>query len=607
MKRTLYILVFFALFLLFSVLMRPVFLLWHWPMSAEAGFSGCLGAIKHGFVMDMAAAGYLTALPALLMLVSTFFKGRIFAVVLKIYAFIAALISAMIFIPDLELYSFWGFRIDATVFNYIDHPAEAAASVSGWTVAALLAAIALWTYIQYFTIDRLIIRKVSALPVSGKKIIEPCFILILIACVAIVCRGGITVSTMNVGRVYFSDKMYLNHAAVNPLFNMLASIGHSTQDFGKMYRFMPDEEATAAFESLKNAPAAADSAVLKTARPNLVFVIMESCGASVLEAHGGAKGVMPCLSRLSEEGLFFRNMTANSFRTDRGLAAILAGFPAQPNMSIIKFPNKTRNLQSLPSILHDKGYHTSYLHGGDVDFANIKSFLVSQKITDITRDTDFPVRDLLNKWGAPDHITFPRLLEQIKEEKREPYLKIFLTLSSHEPFEVPYHKFGEPYLNSVAYTDSCLGRFVSELRLLPEWDNLLLVVLPDHAALFPSTMAYNSPERHRAYMLWLGGALKQTGNIDKICMQSDFAATLLAQLGIDTSPLPFSRDILNGGFKEFGFYDFPDGFGAITRTDTVVYDCNSQTLVSRSGAQTDSLLATGKAFLQKLFDCIAGL
>lgn len=43
-------------------------------------------------------------------------------------------------------------------------------------------------------------------------------------------------STMNVGKVYFSDRMALNHAAINPVFSLMSSLSKS-EDFSSQYRF----------------------------------------------------------------------------------------------------------------------------------------------------------------------------------------------------------------------------------------------------------------------------------------------------------------------------------------------------------------------------------
>ncbi|MDR0560700.1 MAG: hypothetical protein LBG92_11075, partial [Prevotellaceae bacterium] len=50
------------------------------------------------------------------------------------------------------------------------------------------------------------------------------------------------------------------------------------------------------------------------------------------------------------------------------------------------YPDKAQHLESIPPVLKKSGYSVSFLYGGDVNFAYIKSYLVSQGITDITSD-----------------------------------------------------------------------------------------------------------------------------------------------------------------------------------------------------------------------------
>jgi phosphoglycerol transferase MdoB-like AlkP superfamily enzyme len=585
--------------------MKAVFLIYHIDLSAESGLRECVNSIAYGLPMDLSVAGYLTALPTLLILVSIFMKGAVFSKILNVYFFIISLFTALIFIPDLELYTHWGFRIDATVFNYLNQPSEAVASLPLWQIIIMSLFILLWFVFQYLILKKIISDKIRKLQCSQSKIIETGGFVFFMAILFVVIRGGLSASTMNVGKVYFSDRMYLNHAAINPVFNMLYSTAHSGEDFSKKYRYMPPEKAENIVENLHFRKSDNDSlsTVLKNPRPNIIIILLESCGASVVETLGGAKDVMPNLCAFAEEGLFFRKMYANSFRTDRGLTSILAAYPAQPDMSIIKYPAKSQNLRSIPAVLADNGYHTSFFYGGDVVFAGIKSFLVSQRVNDIFCDSNFPSKELTGDWGAPDHFAFPRFLESVQESEK-PFLKIFLTLSSHEPFDVPYRKFSDPYLNSVAYTDSCLGLFVNELKKSPLWENTLLALLPDHAMLYPKSMSYSSPERHQIYMIWLGGALNICGNIDKICMQTDIAATLFAQMGIDVSGFIFSRNILDPHFTDFAFYAFPEGFGVVSADGNVVYDCKIESITSPPCAATDSLEQLGKAYLQTLFDDI---
>ena len=46
--------------------------------------------------------------------------------------------------------------------------------------------------------------------------------------------GGVSQATANVGQVYFSDRQYLNHAAVNPLFSLFSSLGKA-EDYDAEY------------------------------------------------------------------------------------------------------------------------------------------------------------------------------------------------------------------------------------------------------------------------------------------------------------------------------------------------------------------------------------
>lgn len=598
----------YLIFTVFFVLGKPVFLFYHWKESASKGLWECLAAMWHGLPMDLSVAGYFTALPAVVLLASVFVSPKVCGMILKVYFLVVSALIAVLFVPDLELYSHWGFRIDSTVLAYIGQPAEALASISGWAVVGFVLLTVLTAAIQYYIVNRFVARPVARLKRSRHFILEPLSLLLLMGVMFVAIRGGVTTSTMNVGRVYFSESMYLNHAAVNPVFSMLSSFKRNDR-FDEQYRFMDDEVATEVFEKAflpLASPRDSIPSLLKTDRPNVVFILLESFGSAVSALLGGEEGATPHLDSLAAEGALFNRMYANSFRTDRGIVSALAGYPAQPTMSLIKYPKKSERLQSIMSALKAVGYRTSFLYGGDVDFASIKSFFVNQKVTDITRDTDFPVSELLNKWGAPDHITFERLLQQIQEDKGDsPYMKTFLTLSSHEPFDVPYAHFEHPYVNSVAYTDSCLGDFVDKLRQLPQWDNTLLVLVPDHAMKYPEAVDYFAPERHGIFMIWAGGAVKKPAVVPSICSQADIAATLLGQLNIPAGDFIFSRNVLDPAYKELAFYSFPNGFGVISPQGYVVYDCNSGNVLSRQGENTDELVVDGKAYLQKLYDDIA--
>ena len=108
-----------------------------------------------------------------------------------------------------------------------------------------------------------------------------------------------------------------------------------------------------------------------------------------------------------------------------------------------------------------------FIYGGDADFTNMKGYFLSSGIEKIVCDKDFPISQRLTKWGVRDNLTFEYLTEEIKKENEKrylsensgndaPFFKMFLTLSSHELFDVPPTVFDDHYLNCLAYPTICL-------------------------------------------------------------------------------------------------------------------------------------------------------
>jgi phosphoglycerol transferase MdoB-like AlkP superfamily enzyme len=297
-------------------------------------------------------------------------------------------------------------------------------------------------------------------------------------------------------------------------------------------------------------------------------------------------------------------MYANSFRTDRGIVAVLNGYLAQPTTSIMKYPAKSQTLPSIAKSLQKKGYTSDMLYGGDINFTNMQSYFFSSGYSKVTADRDFPLKSRLSKWGANDDITFAHLYQSMTDNSRkEPFFSTFLTLSSHEPFEVPYNRLKDPYLNSVAFTDSCLGDFIDKLKKLPLWNNTLIVLVSDHGFRYPASVKEHDPKRYHIPMLWLGGAIKEPRVIANYGNQTDLAATLLYQLDLPHKEFTFSNNMVDSLQPAYAFYSYNNGFGFIDTTGVSVYDCESEKpLIIKPEAGNEIRLNNGKALLQTLYD-----
>ncbi|WP_281644064.1 LTA synthase family protein [Bacteroides zoogleoformans] len=624
----------YCLFVFIFVLQKPLFMLFYQSLYSEVSRSDWWSVVWHGLPLDFSLAGYLTAIPGFLLVASAWtLSGFLHSLRCGYFLFVSILLS-IIFVVDLGLYEYWGFRLDATpLFYFFSSPKDAMASVSIWVVLGGIVAMNVYAACIYGLFYTFLLQKKQwrqmKLPYYRLKVTG--VLLLMTAALFIPIRGGFTVSTMNVGKVYFSANQRLNHAAINPAFSLMESLAKQ-KDFGRQYRFVQAEEADVLFKKLIDPSVLAGKGgvtdslrqpedslhtLFTIQRPNLLFVILESFSSKLMTTLGGEPDIAIHLDSLSKEGVLFTKFYANSFRTDRGLVSILSGYPAQPTTSIMKYPHKTQSIPAIAGSLKKEGYEAKYYYGGDADFTNMRSYLMSSGFENIVSDKDFPIAERLSKWGAHDHVVFNRLLEDLSRRSREdegrfvaneeqrPFFCVLQTSSSHEPFEVPYRRLENKRLNAFAYTDSCVGNFVNRFRKLPIWKNTVIVFVPDHLGAYPEHVDNLSLERYQIPLLMVGGAVRKPRTVDVYGSQQDIAATLLAQLALPHNEFIFSKNMLNPSSPHFAFFTVPDAFGMVTADNQVIYDCRSGEVVVDEGETKGKNLLFGQVYLQKLYDDIA--
>lgn len=602
-KRIIYIVSFFFLLLILFVSQKPFFMLYNEMTEKDAGFVDMFQVMRHGMSLDATTAGYLTAFPFLLVLISLWLKKFPLRKLLLPYYIIASLLVAVVFVVDMGLYPFWGFKLDASIFLYLDSPKEAMASVSLGFILVRVLAMLMLTSFYIWLMYKVTPKKLEA---TRRKVLGTLGMLLVGGVLFIVIRGGVTESTSNVGQVYFSSNQFLNHSAVNPCFSLLSSMGKS-KDFALEFNFFEEEKRAEWFEGLyPTMDGDSITSVLDTNRPNILLILMEGFGGAFIEPLGGLPDVAPNLNRLSEEGVFFTRCYANSFRTDRGTVSALSGYLGLPTVSIMKVPTKSRTLPAISEELVKAGYQTDFLYGGDINFTNMKSYLLSKGYQKLMADTDFSLAERnSNVWGVNDDITSEWLLEELKKrsEADEPWFTTYLTLSSHEPFEVPYDRLEEKIPNAFAYTDDCLGKLIEGLKQTSLWENLLIVCIPDHGFCYPQGTTDRGGEFSHIPMLWLGGAIKEPMKVDKIMNQTDMAATLLGQLGLDHSMFPFSRNVLSDAYQyPFAFYSSGSVFAFRDSTGVSAYDIKANQVSYEEPSASEERMNRGKVILQSAYD-----
>lgn len=584
----------------FQLIIRSIFLLYNYQMASALNATEVLSIFFYGFKMDVSLTGYLMVLTGLLLIVSVFAPGRTFRIFFNIVFIVSLLVSCVIAIVDVELYRHWGFRMNTTPLMYVG--SEAIGSVSIYvliTLSILFAALfagGVQVYWKKITPAIGTIRKTKRRIAWG--------LLALTALMFLPIRGSFTVAPMNTGFVYFHPtNAFANHAAINVIWNFMNSL-RKTANVEYPENFFDKKRSEQLFADLydwKNAP----TPIFSTPRPNVILMIVESFTANVIAPLGGPPGIAPNLNRLCNEGVLFSNFYASGDRTDKGLISILSGYPAQPETSIIKFPAKTQRLPYLNHYMNELGYRTSFIYGGDIDFANFRSYLTACRFGHITTEDDFDPEVNTSKWGVHDNLVLERAFQET-DTAQGPFFKVILTLSSHEPFDVPmkpvFKGMGEEslFLNSCYFTDSTIGAFVDRAKTRDWWSNTVIIIVADHGHRHPGNKQAKDKDRFRIPLLMIGGAIKKDTVISTFASQTDIANTLLAQLDSPKKEFAFSKDAFATDSESFATYFFNDGYGFVREGTYIVYDNAGKQYMHKDFKDSVDFF-TAKAYQQILY------
>ncbi|KAA9325897.1 LTA synthase family protein [Hymenobacter busanensis] len=575
---------YFLYWLLLFALARAAFLIYHHAHTAALSSGEIVRSFLYGVRLDGSAVAYISFIPFGLLLVGSLWPRLPVGRLIGGYTAVTGIVVGLLTSADLELYRAWGFRLDATPLQYLDSPGEMAASAGSAPLAFLVAVFAGLMLLGWWLYRRLL-TPLPPLPPAFPRPQAALASLLYAGLLVVPLRGGVQQIPVNQSDVYFSAAHpFANHAAINVPWNVAQSL-QLREMRRNPYQYMADSAARREVAALyKESPSADSVQLLTTPRPNVLFIILESFTAKLVGHLGGERGVTPTLDSLARTGISFRNFYASGDRSQKGLVSLLSAYPNQPTTSIIKFPRKTEQLPSLARTLGHAGYHTSFYYGGELAFANMKSYLLSSGYEHLTERQDFAQRDQNSKWGAHDHVLFQRMLRELGKQPT-PFFTTAFTLSSHEPFDVPGQKqFRNQdeeafFRHSVAYTDHALGQFLQAARREAWWPNTLVVLVADHGHQLPGWMPVYDPRKFRIPLLLAGGALKPEAagrSVATFGSQTDVAATLLAQLRLPSSVYSWSRNLLSpapaaapGGFA---FFCFTDGYGMMTPQGPTVMD-----------------------------------
>ncbi|MBN1116617.1 MAG: sulfatase-like hydrolase/transferase [Bacteroidales bacterium] len=604
MKPRLIIFLKYALnWLIFFVFAKLLFLFVNFGQSKEF-FLLWPKIIFKGILLDFSAIGYVMLLPTLLLMIHSFLRGKWLTYVLKVYTWFFLVVFSILMIADLVIYPEWGFRLDVTPLYYMKNMDEALASVSVFSIILLLL-LSFAIPIPFILLFNRDFRSLQNSEVKRNFYCIPVF-LFLTGFLILPIRGGLGTAPINTGSVYFHENSFVNHACLNLPWNIIYSFTN-VDDYSNPFLFCKEVQQ---IPQKPKATLITKSPVLKTTRPNILIIVLESFTAEVIGSMNETVSATPNFDSIINKGWLFTNFYASGDRSDKGLVAILSGYPSQPTTAIIKYPNKTEKLPGLAHTLKNAGYSTAFYYGGDIDFANMRAYMINCGFDKILGQTDFPAKQRTASWGVHDEFLFGMLKEEI-EKADTPFFKVAFTLSSHRPYDVPeQQKYYEgtdntsQYLNSIGYTDRQTGTFIHSLENNGLLKNTLVVFVADHGSSLPGNFPFSSPQKFRIPLVWYGSVLNDSlyGTQNRtFAGQTDIPAMLLGQLGINDSEYVFSRDMIRREFPSETYYAFHHGFGYMSEEYRYLYYREQDLANFEKGEENDSVAARGKLYYQNLY------
>lgn len=599
---------------LYFSLIRAFYLVFNIPelRNDSIGFWESMASFIYGFRLDLATATYLIFIPFLLILIQSLFKYQFLRLALNIYSSFILIVFTLLITAEMGIYEEWKTKMHYKALTYMTHPteiyntAETSQFILLWLIFLSIFIFSFWMYRKYFS------RNISF---RRNIVLSLVFLIITPPFMFVGMRGGVQEIPIIQSQSYYSKHNILNLAAVNSGFNMYVSVVENYRNMGKNpFNYYTNEEVDKTLSEIYTMEKDSGLQILKTKKPNIVLIMWESCSATLIESLGGIPGITPAYHELEKEGILFNNIYSTGARSEQGMAAILAGFPAHPISSITIQPNKAGKLKTITHVFNALGYQSSFYFGGQLIYGNIKSFIIHNGFDKIKEVYDFPELPK-GKLGIHDEFMLNQQLSELNKEK-EPFFSALFTLSTHSPYDMPmddkkdwgFNDDINNYLNSALYTDRSLGAYFEEAKKQDWYKNTLFIIVSDHSHHSYPHDPFHTKEYHKIPMLFLGDVIKDEYKglqWDKLGNQTDLLATLFNQLDLKTEVKDFhwSKNLLNKYAPEFANIAFEEGVGWVRPAGDFFYENRLDYFYYNNIPEqySDSIIREGKSFLQSVF------
>lgn len=301
--------------------------------------------------------------------------------------------------------------------------------------------------------------------------------------------------------------------------------------------------------------------------PNVVFVMLESLGASRVGAYGTPYNPTPNLDKIAEKSWFFEHFYVPVTGTAKTIWAVLTGTPdVAPEETASRNPLISHQRMLLNEL---EDYRKFYFVGGSAGWANLKG-LIEQSIDglELYEEGDWQAPNV-DVWGISDLSLFResnQILEDVPND--QPFFAFIQTAGNHRPFTIPkedsdfqarddisaeklaangFRSLAQ--YNAVRLLDYNVGEYMKMARESDYFDNTLFVFFGDHnnrittIPHMPKFQETTGLESHHVPHMIYAPKYLQPKQIDKAVSLVDVMPTMLGMLGKEYTNTTLGRDI----------------------------------------------------------------
>lgn len=553
----------FVIFVLYS-LCRLIFYLYNHDHFKEIGFRELLTIFGGGILFDASAIVYSNMLYLILFLLPFKFRyKKSFQKALMILFFITNGIALAANLADTPYYEFVLQRTSMDTFSQFRNEENMVVLLPKF-MADYWYLILAWIILMFIMV--FLYRKPL---IEGPKI-RPELFYYFSGIVVLILSAILMVGGARGGFKTFKQPIKMSNAwsyvrnpddaalVLNTPFTLIHSLDN--KKFERVSYFNNEKELESIYTPVHR------SAGHPVRKDNIVILIIESLNREFIGSlnrdlqNGIYRGFTPFIDSLIPFSKVYMHSYANGRKSVDILPSLYCSLPRIGLPFVLNSSYYSNKLTSLPGLLKEMGYTSSFFHGapnGSFGFQSFTNIIGVDKYFGMDEYNDD--RDYDGSWGIWDE-EYMQYFANMLNTFEPPFCATLFSISSHHPFALPekhedrFEKTDFPLERCVRYTDYSLGRFFKTASAMPWFQNTLFIITADHVSknqrpefmneigYFSVPIIFYHPDGHLA-------------GIDSItnAQQIDIMPTLLNYLGYNKDYIAFGKDLFDPACKNFAF------------------------------------------------------